>query len=227
MNTMSCDELREIAPEVALDLLTGAERAAALAHLEECQPCRAEVASLATTADALLAVAPAVEPPAGFTEGVLRQLGEQTSPPRPANVHALPRRVLALAAAAAIAIIAIAGVVTFSGDRATSTEAATIRSGAGVVVGRATVSDANPEMVALDMRGWTDMLRAYGAEGARSADLVVTDRDGTRHTVTIPVEERAEWTATFAVPGIGEASSVSSIAIRGRDGALWCAATFT
>ena len=31
---MDCAELREVAPEVALGLLTGEERAAALAHLQ-------------------------------------------------------------------------------------------------------------------------------------------------------------------------------------------------
>ena len=36
MTTMTCDQLQEVAAELALDLLDGVERAAALAHLEHC-----------------------------------------------------------------------------------------------------------------------------------------------------------------------------------------------
>jgi hypothetical protein len=227
MSTMSCDELHEIACELALDLLTGVERASALAHLEECQACRAEVVSLAATADELLVLAPAVEPPAHFSDDVLHQLDELATPHRvQPRRRRVSRRVVAFAAAAAIAIAVVVGSVVVGGNTTPSTETAAIRSGAGVVVGRVSVSGTDPATIALDMHGWTDMLEAYGAAGATRAELAVTGRDGTQHVIGIPVDRRATWTATYAVPGVDGASSVASIAVRGSDGALWCSATF-
>ena len=56
---LPCEDVRELAPELALGLLTGEERAEALAHLEGCDGCRAEVASLAkwTASDTAMRVA--------------------------------------------------------------------------------------------------------------------------------------------------------------------------
>jgi anti-sigma-K factor RskA len=71
---LRCVDLRELAPDVALGLLTGEERAAALAHLEGCEACRADVASLAVAADEVLLAAPEAAPPADFTARVLARL---------------------------------------------------------------------------------------------------------------------------------------------------------
>ena len=51
---------------------------AALAHLEDCARCSAEVDALSTAADQLLHLAPAVEPPVGFEAGVFERLGLQS-----------------------------------------------------------------------------------------------------------------------------------------------------
>ena len=48
--------------ELALGALTGKERVTALAHLEDCSRCSAEVDELAAAADQLLHLAPAAEP---------------------------------------------------------------------------------------------------------------------------------------------------------------------
>src|SRR5690606_34746160 len=61
----TCAEVRELAPDIALGLLTGEERAAALAHLERCGACRAEVVGLAGAADEVLLLAPGATPPPG------------------------------------------------------------------------------------------------------------------------------------------------------------------
>ncbi|HEY8525836.1 MAG TPA: zf-HC2 domain-containing protein [Acidimicrobiales bacterium] len=74
MTPPTCDQMRELAPDLALGLLTGAERAAALDHLEGCAACRAEVASLTDVGEAVLALAPEVEPPPGFTARVLDRI---------------------------------------------------------------------------------------------------------------------------------------------------------
>jgi hypothetical protein len=94
---MSCADARPLLPELGLDILPGDQRAAALGHVEECADCRAELAGLVAVGDALVSLAPAVEPPAGFEQRVLAAL--------PARGAGRPRRVW-LAAAAAIALFA-------------------------------------------------------------------------------------------------------------------------
>ena len=71
----SCEHVREVAPDVALGLLTGEDRAEALDHLEGCEACRAEVASLAVTADEVLLASPEADPPPGFADRVLARIG--------------------------------------------------------------------------------------------------------------------------------------------------------
>ncbi len=68
--------------ELALGTLTGRERVTALAHLEGCARCSAEVDSLSAAADQLLYLAPATEPPVGFEAGVFERLGLQGKPSR-------------------------------------------------------------------------------------------------------------------------------------------------
>jgi predicted anti-sigma-YlaC factor YlaD len=60
---IGCDAAREAAPELALDVLDGAERARVLHHLESCPSCRAHLRDLAGTVDALLGLAPPVASP--------------------------------------------------------------------------------------------------------------------------------------------------------------------
>lgn len=74
-NDMTCAELTDVAAEVALGVLTGRERAMAVAHLEECEACREDVRQLMATGDQLLELLPPAEPPAGFETRVLERLG--------------------------------------------------------------------------------------------------------------------------------------------------------
>ena len=78
MIPVTCAEVAELAPELALGTLPGDQRASVLAHLDGCGRCRRLVKELADTADALLLLAPEVEPPAGFARRVARGL----RPPR-------------------------------------------------------------------------------------------------------------------------------------------------
>jgi hypothetical protein len=99
--TMGCDELRDLAPELALGVAVGDERAAALDHLSDCDACREELVHLTRVVDAVVATAPAVEPPSGFEVRALSTF-EPVAPSR------RPRLPL-LAAAAAVIILAILG----------------------------------------------------------------------------------------------------------------------
>lgn len=94
---LSCEEARALAPEFSLGSATGEERARVLHHLASCPDCRRFVSELAATADELLLLAPAAEPPAGFESRVLARLNDRKRPGR------WVRRSLGIAAVALLA----------------------------------------------------------------------------------------------------------------------------
>ena len=51
LNEMGCQEFSDVAAELALGVLTGRERAQALAHLDHCASCREEVGQLTATGE--------------------------------------------------------------------------------------------------------------------------------------------------------------------------------
>jgi hypothetical protein len=74
-DAMNCGEFADAAAELALGVLTGRERAVALAHLEGCDACREHVRQLALTGEELLGLLPSQEPPPGFETRVFTRLG--------------------------------------------------------------------------------------------------------------------------------------------------------
>jgi hypothetical protein len=101
----SCDEVRAMAPELALGIAPGDDRARALGHLADCPECRRLVEELSTLADELLLVAPGQEPPPGFESRVLGGLRDSREP------SARRRRpLIAIAAACAAALATAAGI---------------------------------------------------------------------------------------------------------------------
>lgn len=99
--TYSCSDIEDLAPELALGILPGDQRAVVLAHLETCASCARVVKELSETADALVLAAPAVQPPAGFARRVTRSL-------RPSRASYW----LAVAAALALVVGLAGGVIT-------------------------------------------------------------------------------------------------------------------
>lgn len=75
LNGMSCAQFAEVAAELALGVLTGRERAGALAHLEQCDACREHVRQLTATGEGVLGLLPSREPPPGFETRVIERLG--------------------------------------------------------------------------------------------------------------------------------------------------------
>jgi hypothetical protein len=75
LNEMDCDDLAEMAAELALGVLTGRERAQAIMHLDRCGTCRERIRDLAVTGEELLGLLPGREPPAGFETRVMGRLG--------------------------------------------------------------------------------------------------------------------------------------------------------
>jgi hypothetical protein len=125
-DVMDCGEFSDIAPELALGVLTGRERADALTHLERCDTCRETLRQLAMTGEELVELLPSVEPPPGFETLVLARIGIAPGTPSRGCARRLPslsrlltpsrrslnprqsrrpRRLLAVAAAA-LAVIA-------------------------------------------------------------------------------------------------------------------------
>lgn len=112
---MRCEEIRDLAPELALGIAGGEERAEALGHLSGCAECRRLVEQLTHVADDLLMVAPAQEPTAGFESRVVEALGLEEQPerrPRASRwtLRRLGRRLgpaLATAAVTAAALVAV------------------------------------------------------------------------------------------------------------------------
>lgn len=106
---LTCDEAAELLPELALGILPGDQRTAALAHVADCGACQAELDELADTADAVVDLVPRVEPPAGFEQRVLAAVTDSAAP-APAPTPIRPRRVTGprawLGAAAAVALVA-------------------------------------------------------------------------------------------------------------------------
>jgi hypothetical protein len=115
---MGCEQVRELAPEVALGIAEGEERDAALRHLTGCAGCRQLVSELSSVGDELLLLAPAREPPPGFESRVLARIDQ---PPRRRWLRPLaPRwRVVAVAAALVLAVALGGGSVFLAtaGDR--------------------------------------------------------------------------------------------------------------
>jgi hypothetical protein len=156
MSVLTCAQVRELAPELALGVLGGAERGEAIAHVNGCARCQAYVLELTEAADALPLLASEVEPPAGFESRVLSAM--QAGPRR----HRRRWLGLVAAVAAAVAILSVTAVrVIESGN--TNTGAATaaaavrapvavaMRGGAGdVAAGWAYVSNRHGVAVTVD-----------------------------------------------------------------------------
>ena len=90
LNEMGCREFSDAAAELALGVLTGRERAQALAHLDHCASCREKVRQLTATGEGLLGLLPSVEPPAGFEARVMDRLGLAVAAPSPAPATPSP-----------------------------------------------------------------------------------------------------------------------------------------
>jgi Putative zinc-finger len=116
---MRCDQVRDLAPELALGIAEGEERDAALRHLDGCGGCRQLVSELSSVGDELLQLTPAHDPPAGFESRVLAAL---TEPPRRRRSQPLAHRWrwVATAAAAVVLVAALGAGSVFlatAGDR--------------------------------------------------------------------------------------------------------------
>ena len=178
-----CARVEALADELALGMLTGAERGRVLVHLDECRSCRAEVASLTEAADAVLLLAPPAAPDDGFDQRVLDRIaqasgrrGEDDADP-PARRRAW-RPVMALAAAAAVVVLGLASLA--GGHRGPTDVAAPMIDGGGGIVGHVSLMAADGTVVGMDLPGWDALARRYGEPTGGRYRLELALDDGTR-----------------------------------------------
>jgi hypothetical protein len=236
----SCEHVRELAPDVALGLLTGEERAEALDHLEGCEACRAEVASLAVTADEVLLASPEADPPPGFTDRVLARLAAERAagdglpavsgaprvaeagPERPRASRPRRRlRVVALAAAVALVIAGLVAVGRDGGGAGDDVAVAVMRTGGGHLVGEVTAAGSDPTVVTLDVPGWDEVLERWGDAPAGDYWLVAEQEDGTR-TMRALATDVENWSMRVDAP----VDDIATVSMVDSDGRVWCTGWF-
>jgi hypothetical protein len=130
---VNCSEARERAPELALGVLGGAERAEVLLHVNGCGRCQAHVAELTEAADALPLVALEAEPSPGFEGRVMAAIDA----PKRTTRRRWVAVVAAAAAAAAIISITIVRVIDAGNSRTTTPRTAAAPIAAQMVGGAA------------------------------------------------------------------------------------------
>jgi predicted anti-sigma-YlaC factor YlaD len=149
MTPARCASARELAPDLALGLLDGDERARVLEHIHDCPSCQALVAELSGVADLLGALGPEAEPPPDFGGRVLAATVWRARRTR-------RRWIASVAAVAAVAVIgAVALVRVVDADRGQPAAGAPellsspMRGSGGVRVGRAVSSTGSPASLAV------------------------------------------------------------------------------
>lgn len=216
MTAMDCTALAAVAPELALEILDGDERAAAIEHLDGCVTCQLLVDTLAADADRLLMLAPTAEPPAGFQERVLTSL---TQVARPATPRPRPRAraIAVLAMAASVAFLALALSLGPSG-RPTPV-AAEMRTAGGDVVGQVFVHSEPQPALFMTLPGWGEQIGRY-AVPAETYSLRIERGNRPPRVVPFDVENDSSWGTTLNI----DPDTITSVAVVDSQGHVWCQA---
>jgi hypothetical protein len=222
MRRMDCAQLADAAPELALGILPGDERAAALAHLDECLGCQQHVGSLAGVTDQLLLLAPKAQPAAGFEQRVLAALDDR----RPISVQRSQgkRRAIraSVAALALAACLALGIFLRWSGSSTPPTLAVEqMSTDSGTVVGQAFVHRARPHVLFISLPGWKDQAESYGRPDDAYA-LRIERRDGPPQVLPVEMNADDAWATTLDI----DPEAITSVAMVDSHGRVWCRAQF-
>ena len=227
MSEMDCAVFQDAAAELALGILTGPDRAAALKHMERCASCQAEVASLAAAADRLLDLVPARGAPDGF-ESRMAAAFRQSAPGQAARRHrgkaacrrlaGWRRRRYRLAAAAAAAAGALGfGLHQIGAPQQpaySGADMAALRTPAGARAGEVAVTDTPQPLLVMMVSpgaapGWYHCyLRTSGGRQAFAGAFHV-GRDGGVWVSRLPVPPRDLTGAQLVGPGGAEIASAT------------------
>jgi hypothetical protein len=200
------DEVRELAPELALGIAAGEQRARALAHMASCGECRTLVDDLSRTADSMLLLGPQKEPPIGFeSQAISRVRGMR------------PRQRLKIAALVASIVLVAIGATAIVMNSATSRDRDLANRYLALLEGRS-----RGELFATALRtadgGRAGQVFAY--EGTSNwIFIVVTARggNGVRDIVLTPRAQAAGTTVgrVRLVDGRGSWGSTTGLDLRG------------
>jgi hypothetical protein len=219
-NQMNCGDFADVAAELALGVLTGRERAEAVAHLDQCDTCREHVRQLSLTGEEMLGLLPSREPPEGFESRVMGRLGVARKRPN------WSRRMLTMAAVA-LAVVAcgiggwgLRGAMAPS-SRATSTAQEPLREAALLTaahqtVGKIYIYDGSPHWLYMDVD-----------THARSSDTVICQlvaRGG--HIITIGSFRLDGGYGAWGSPDPVAAGNVTGARLTSMDGTILAAASF-
>jgi hypothetical protein len=229
MNAMTCTALRDVASELALDMLGGEERANALAHLETCAACRHEVALLTDAAEELLLLVRDVEPADGFDQRVLARIeAVRLDSPVPTTGAVRPprktvvRRAFALVAALTVVLGGVFIVAERHESHGPATRTADMRTAGGQTVGNvALVGD--PDTIVLSIPDWTGLVKSYGATIDSPYWLAVETKDGTRSMHRLPRGDGHAWRIAVATAP----RTIATVSVVDDKGSVWCSARIT
>jgi hypothetical protein len=229
-----CELFESVAAELALGSLTGTERSAALAHLEDCDDCRVLIKDLSNAADALLLAAPEADPPAGFEVRLLARLHRgdagAVAPSTTGHARVIPLRRRArviLAAAAAAIVIAGAGIglgTAVAPRHATQTAASRSR----VAVLRTVATSSTPARVVgeVAITGGTSswvVMTFHKPHWSGWVYCVVSENGQAKVLGSFWLEDGS---GSWAVPFPSSVATVSSAQIEGINGAVFATASF-
>jgi len=194
---MTCAEVDLLVGEAAFGLVSGSERAELLEHLDHCDRCRTLVLELAEVADALVVAGPDAEPPPGFEQKVLAQLGT----PR----HARRWPVLVGSIAAGLLLV-VAFALGRTGTGSSEFREVSMQTPSGRTVGEAYLHFESPSWVFADVPDWK-------GDGTKF-DLQVTLADG---TTMHDSGGAGSW--GVLVP---DSRQVRTVALIDANGQVWC-----
>lgn len=194
---MTCADVDLLAGEAAFGLVSGAERAELLAHLDTCDRCRALVLELAEVADAVVVAGPEAEPPSGFEQRVLAQF-DVVRPRR--------RWPVVVGSVAAAVLLVVAFGLGRTGSGSSHFREVAMQTPSGRTVGEAYLHSGSPSWVFADVPGWT-------GDGTKF-QLEVTLADGTTMHDT---GGAGSW--GVLVP---DSRQVRTVALIDDNGQVWC-----
>lgn len=222
---LTCDEVRDLAAELALGALEGSERGAALAHLDGCPACRAHVDDLAATVDRLVAITPEAEPPASFESGVLARIADEQ---RVREVGPWRRRSIApLAVAAAVFLVFGIGIgIAVNQNGASDLNGAELTTAAmitpqGDAIGEVWRSAGPDSAVFVSVPDWSDA-EDGGSPGPFHLRLELEDGSVVDQGAFELTSGTSSWAETTGLDG----DDIATVSVLDADGDVWCTGTF-
>ena len=189
---MSCEQVRELAPELTIGIADGQQRDAALRHAATCPDCRRLISELSSVVDDVLLLGPSHEPPPGFAARTVASIsppaaaavpeGMRDPVPSPARRARQPRRVLARGGARsrwAAAAAGLAAAVGVGGGLWLSSGAGGPQAGAVTLTGKNPATHVSATAIlAATSWGTSIQLQVRGLPENVECRLVVRSRGG-------------------------------------------------